>query len=207
MGGQGRSSSEKISLLRSNLENELRGKILDASATHDELTITLSDKAAAESFLLLRDHNDFSFDTLIDLCGLDCSGLKEITEKFEARFCVVYHLLSTTNNHRLRVKLFCADTGTPKTVSVIDVWPSAQWFEREAFDLFGIQFSGNPDLRRILTDYGFVGHPFRKDFPISGHSEVTYDPQEKRVVYQPVTIESREVVPRVVREDGYGAGE
>ena len=92
-------------------------------------------------------------------------------------------------------------------MSVIDVWPSAQWFEREAFDLFGIQFSGNPDLRRILTDYGFVGHPFRKDFPISGHSEVIYDPQEKRVIYQPVTIESREVVPRVVREDGYGAGE
>ena len=157
--------------------------------------------------MLLRDQKEFSFDTLIDLCGLDCSGLKETSEKFGARFCVVYHLLSTTNNHRLRVKLFCADTGTPKTVSVIDVWPSAQWFEREAFDLFGIQFSGNPDLRRILTDYGFVGHPFRKDFPISGHSEVTYDPQEKRVVYQPVTIESREVVPRVVREDGYGSGD
>ena len=207
MGSQVKDSSEKISLLRNNLENELSGKILDVATNFDELTITISDKEAAESFLLLRDHKDFSFDTLIDLCGLDCFGLKEISEKFEARFCVVYHLLSTTNNHRLRVKLFCSGTGAPKTLSIIDVWPSAQWFEREAFDLFGIQFSGNPDLRRILTDYGFVGHPFRKDFPISGHSEVIYDPQEKRVVYQPVTIESREVVPRVVRETGYGTGE
>ena len=207
MGSEGKGSVEKNSLLRDNLENNFSGKILDIVTRFDELTITISDKGAEESFLLLRDQEEFSFDTLIDLCGLDCSGLKETSEKFGARFCVVYHLLSTTNNHRLRVKLFCADTGTPKTVSVIDVWPSAQWFEREAFDLFGIQFSGDPDLRRILTDYGFVGHPFRKDFPISGHSEVTYDPQEKRVVYQPVTIESREVVPRVVREDGYGAGE
>ena len=156
---------------------ELSSKILDATASFDELTITISDKAASESFLLLRDHKDFSFDTLIDLCGLDCSGLKETSEKFGARFCVVYYLINN-NNHRLRVKLFW-DTGAPKTVSGIEVWPSAQWFEREAFDLFGIQFAGNPDLRRILTDYGFVGHPFRKDFPISGHSEVTYDPQEK----------------------------
>ena len=207
MGSEGKGSIEKNNLLLKNLENKLSGKILDAVISFDELTLTISDNGAAESFLLLRDQKEFSFDTLIDLCGLDCSGLKETSERFGARFCVVYHLLSTTNNHRLRVKLFCAGTGTPKTVSVIDVWPSAQWFEREAFDLFGIQFSGNPDLRRILTDYGFVGHPFRKDFPISGHSEVTYDPQEKRVVYQPVTIESREVVPRVVREDGYGAGE
>ena len=136
---------------------------------------------------------------MIDLCGLDCSGLKDITEKFEARFCVVYQLLSTTNNHRLRVRLFCSGTGPPKTLSVINVWPAAQWYEREAFDLFGIQFSGNPDLRRILTDYGFVGHPFRKDFPISGHSEVMYDPQEKRVVYQPVTIKPRVLIPKVIR--------
>ena len=207
MSSDKKGSGEKIRFLRKNLENKLGGKILDVATDFDELTITLNEKSAQESFLLLKNQDEFSFDTLIDLCGLDCSGLKDITEKFEARFCVVYHLLSTTNNHRLRVKLFCADTGTPKTLSIIDVWPSAQWFEREAFDLFGIQFSGNPDLRRILTDYGFVGHPFRKDFPISGHSEVIYDPQEKRVVYQPVTIESREVVPRVVREDGYGAGE
>jgi len=207
MSGEEKGSSEKIRFLRNKLENVLSGKILDVATNFDEVTITLSEKEATKSFLLLRNHEEFSFDTLIDLCGLDCSGLKEISEKFETRFCVVYHLLSTTNNHRLRVKLYCSVTGTPNTVSVVDIWPSAQWFEREAFDLFGIQFSGNPDLRRILTDYGFVGHPFRKDFPISGHSEVMYDPQEKRVVYQPVSIESREVVPRVVREDGYGAGE
>ena len=207
MGGEEKSSIDRSSLLRKNLENVLRGKIIDIVNNFDELTIILSEKDATESFLLLRDHEKFSFDTLIDLCGLDCSGLKDIEEKFGGRFCVVYHLLSTTNNHRLRVKLFCSGSGTPNTISVINVWPSAQWFEREAFDLFGIQFSGNPDLRRILTDYGFVGHPFRKDFPISGHSEVMYDPQEKRVVYQPVSIESREVVPRVTREDGYGAGD
>ena len=207
MGGEEKSSIDRSSLLRKNLEIVLRGKIIDIVNNFDELTIILSEKDATESFLLLRDHEKFSFDTLIDLCGLDCSGLSTIAEKFGGRFCVVYHLLSTTNNHRLRVKLFCSGSGTPKTLSVIDVWPSAQWFEREAFDLFGIQFSGNPDLRRILTDYGFVGHPFRKDFPISGHSEVMYDPQEKRVVYQPVSIESREVVPRVTREDGYGAGD
>ena len=207
MGSEEKGSIDKISSLRDNLENMLSRKIVDVVNNFDELTITLSDKEAKESFVLLRDHEKFSSDTLIDLCGLDCSGLRDVAEKFGGRFCVVYHLLSTTNNHRLRVKLFCSGSGTPKTLSVIDVWPSAQWFEREAFDLFGIQFSGNPDLRRILTDYGFVGHPFRKDFPISGHSEVMYDPQEKRVVYQPVSIESREVVPRVVREDGYGAGD
>jgi len=207
MRSEEKGSSEKNTVLRTHLDSMLSGRILDVATNFDELTVTIREQSARESFLSLRDCEEFSFDTLIDLCGLDCSGLREISEKFEARFCVVYHLLSTTKNHRLRVKLFCSGTGTPKTLSVIDVWPSAQWFEREAFDLFGIQFSGNPDLRRILTDYGFVGHPFRKDFPISGHSEVMYDPQEKRVVYQPVTIESREVVPRVIREDGYGAGE
>ena len=207
MGSEEKGSSNKSSSLRKNLDNMLSGKIVHAVDNFDELTITLNPKDATESFLLLRDHKEFSFDTLIDLCGLDCSGLKDVVDEFGGRFCVVYHLLSTTNNHRLRVKLFCSGSGTPNTISVINVWPSAQWFEREAFDLFGIQFSGNPDLRRILTDYGFVGHPFRKDFPISGHSEVMYDPQEKRVVYQPVSIESREVVPRVTREDGYGAGD
>ena len=207
MRGEEKGSSEKDTVLRNKLENLLNDKILDVVSNFGELTVTLSEKEAKESFLLLRDNEEFSFDTLIDLCGLDCSGLKDIADRFGGRFCVVYHLLSTTNNQRLRVKLFCSGSGNPKTLSVIDIWPSAQWFEREAFDLFGIQFSGNPDLRRILTDYGFVGHPFRKDFPISGHSEVMYDPQEKRVVYQPVSIESREVVPRVVREDGYGAGD
>ncbi|MDP4836071.1 MAG: NADH-quinone oxidoreductase subunit C, partial [Burkholderiales bacterium] len=121
-----------------------------------------------------------------------------------SRFAVVYHLLSIDLNHRVRVRVFCDDDEQPAVSSVVDIWPSANWFEREAFDLFGIVFDGHPDLRRLLTDYGFVGHPLRKDFPLSGHVEVRYDPIEKRVVYQPVTIEPREIVPRVIREDSYG---
>tara|TARA_B100000963_G_scaffold359905_1_gene388714 strand:- start:1259 stop:1882 length:624 start_codon:yes stop_codon:yes gene_type:complete len=207
MGSLERSFGEGNDFLLNNLENILPEKILDVANSVGELTVVLKEKTATEALLLLRDRKEFAFDTLIDLCGLDCSGLRETSEKYGARFCVVYHLLSTTKNHRLRVKIFCSNEGSPKTQSVIEIWPSAQWFEREAFDLFGIQFPGNPDLRRILTDYGFVGHPFRKDFPVSGHTEVMYDPQEKRVVYQPVTIEPREIVPRVVREDGYGLGD
>tara|TARA_B100000035_G_scaffold252492_1_gene221763 strand:+ start:434 stop:1081 length:648 start_codon:yes stop_codon:yes gene_type:complete len=193
--------------LLSDLENLLSDEIVDISSNFEEVTVVLRERSIKDSFSIIKDCEKLSFDTLVDLCGLDCSGLTGIPDQFGSRFCVVYHLLSTTNNQRLRVKVFCSGGGTPKALSVVDLWPSAQWFEREAFDLYGIQFSGNPDLRRILTDYGFVGHPFRKDFPISGHSEVRYDPQEKRVVYQPVTIEPREVVPRVVREDGYGVGE
>ena len=207
MGSLERSFGEGNDFLLNNLENILPEKILDVANSVGELTVVLKEKTATEALLLLRDRKEFAFDTLIDLCGLDCSGLRETSEKYGARFCVVYHLLSTTKNHRLRVKIFCSNEGSPKTQSVIEIWPSAQWFEREAVDLFGIQFPGNPDLRRILTDYGFVGHPFRKDFPVSGHTEVMYDPQEKRVVYQPVTIEPREIVPRVVREDGYGLGD
>ena len=207
MGSLESSFGEGNDFLLNNLEDILPEKILDVANSVGELTVVLKEKTATEALLLLRDRKEFAFDTLIDLCGLDCSGLREASEKYGARFCVVYHLLSTTKNHRLRVKIFCSNEGSPKTQSVIEIWPSAQWFEREAFDLFGIQFPGNPDLRRILTDYGFVGHPFRKDFPVSGHTEVMYDPQEKRVVYQPVTIEPREIVPRVVREDGYGLGD
>tara|TARA_Y100000589_G_C27118697_1_gene615441 strand:- start:689 stop:1312 length:624 start_codon:yes stop_codon:yes gene_type:complete len=207
MGSLESSFGEGNDFLLNNLEDILPEKILDVANSVGELTVVLKEKTATEALLLLRDRKEFAFDTLIDLCGLDCSGLRETSEKYGARFCVVYHLLSTTKNHRLRVKIFCSNEGSPKTQSVIEIWPSAQWFEREAFDLFGIQFPGNPDLRRILTDYGFVGHPFRKDFPVSGHTEVMYDPQEKRVVYQPVTIEPREIVPRVVREDGYGLGD
>ena len=119
---------------------------------------------------------------------------------------MVLHLLSVRHNRRLRVKTFCPDDGFPVVASLIDVWPAANWYEREAFDLYGVVFDGHPDLRRILTDYGFMGHPFRKDFPISGHVEMRYDPSQKRVIYQPVTIEPREIVPRVIREDGYGTG-
>ena len=143
------------------------------------------------------------FEQLIDLCGVDYGAY---ADKPRARFAVVIHLLSVRNNVRLRLRSFCPDDEFPVMASLVEVWPAANWFEREAFDLFGIMFEGHPDLRRILTDYGFVGHPFRKDFPLSGHVEMRYDPQQKRVVYQPVTIDPREVTPRIVREKNYAGG-
>jgi NADH-quinone oxidoreductase subunit C len=151
----------------------------------------------------LRDHPGLKFEQLIDLCGLDYQGYGN--GRYDGlRYAVVYHLLSVSSNHRLRLKVFATDDEFPVMDSVMGIWPSANWFEREAFDLFGIMFPGHPDLRRILTDYGFIGHPFRKDFPLSGFVEVRYDPDQKRVVYQPVSIEPRETVPRVVREAHYG---
>ena len=143
------------------------------------------------------------FEQLIDLCGVDYAAYGDKPREGN-RFAVVVHLLSITNNWRLRVRAFCADDAFPVIPSLVETWPGANWFEREAFDLFGIVFEGHPDLRRILTDYGFIGYPFRKDFPLSGHVEMRYDAQQKRVVYQPVTIEPREIVPRVVREEDYG---
>jgi NADH-quinone oxidoreductase subunit C len=151
----------------------------------------------------LRDDADLRFEQLIDLCGMDYGAYADVPRE-GPRFAVVLHLLSVTNNVRLRVRAFCPDDELPVIASLIDVWPGANWFEREAFDLYGIVFEGHPDLRRILTDYGFVGHPFRKDFPLSGHVEMRYDPEQKRVVYQPVTIDPREVTPRIVREKHYG---
>jgi NADH-quinone oxidoreductase subunit C len=142
------------------------------------------------------------FEQLIDLCGVDYGAYADQPRE-GPRFAAVVHLLSVKNNVRLRVRAFCPDDEFPVVSSLVEVWPSANWFEREAFDLFGIVFEGHPDLRRILTDYGFVGHPFRKDFPLSGHVEMRYDPEQKRVVYQPVTIDPREVVPRIVREKHY----
>jgi NADH-quinone oxidoreductase subunit C len=172
----------------------------------------------------LRDLPEFRFETLIDICGVDYSaygatarGLAysssdatpaEPPERLHGgRFAAVYHLLSITHNHRLRVRAFAPDDDFPVLPSVIDVWPSANWYEREAFDFYGVMFTGHPDLRRILTDYGFVGHPFRKDFPLSGNVEMRYDPEQGRVIYQPVTIEPREVVPRIIREDSYAESE
>jgi NADH-quinone oxidoreductase subunit C len=172
----------------------------------------------------LRDLPQFRFETLIDICGVDNSaygstarGLAyassdatpaEPPERLHGgRFAAVYHLLSITHNHRLRVRAFAPDDDFPVLPSVIDVWPSANWYEREAFDFYGVMFTGHPDLRRILTDYGFVGHPFRKDFPLSGNVEMRYDPEQGRVIYQPVTIEPREVVPRIIREDSYAESE
>ena len=151
----------------------------------------------------LRDRPELRFDMLVDVCGVDYQAYGQ--GAYEGpRFAAVYHLLSLPHNRRLRVRAFAADDDFPVMPSVIDIWPCANWFEREAFDLYGIVFEGHPDLRRLLTDYGFVGHPFRKDFPISGYVEMRYDPEQGRVIYQPVTIEPREIIPRVIREENYG---
>jgi len=167
----------------------------------------ISLEVRAENYLevagLLRDHADLQFEQLIDLSGIDYSTFTGWQGK---RFAAVSQLTSVTHNWRLRLRVFAPDDGFPILPSLVDIWASANWYEREAFDLYGIMFDGHPDLRRILTDYGFVGHPFRKDFPVSGYVEMRYDPEQRRVVYQPVTIEPREVTPRVVREEGYGRG-
>lgn len=168
-----------------------------------ELTIEVRADDLKEVMTTLRDHAGLRFEQLIDLCGMDYSTYGDAAWQ-GARFAVVYHLLSINKNRRLRVRVFAQDDGFPVVSSVVDVWPSANWFEREAFDLYGIVFEGHPDLRRILTDYGFVGHPFRKDFPLSGNVEMRYDPEQQRVIYQPVSIEPREVTPRIVREENYG---
>lgn len=169
----------------------------------DEVTLTLTASRLSESMSVLRDSPTLNFDLLIDVCGMDYADHPD-KHQFKSRFAVIYHLLSLDLNHRLRVRVFCEDDEQPVVPSVVDIWAGANWFERETFDLYGIVFDGHPDLRRLLTDYGFVGHPLRKDFPLSGHVEMRYDPVEKRVIYQPVTIEPREIVPRVIREDSYG---
>ncbi len=169
----------------------------------EELTLTVPAAAYHETALRLRDVPELQFEQLIDLCGVDYSGYKD-TEWDGLRYCVVTHLLSIGKNWRLRLKTFCPDDDVPMVATLTDVWSAANWFEREAFDLFGIVFDGHVDLRRILTDYGFIGHPFRKDFPVMGDVEMRYDPEQRRVIYQPVTIEAREIVPRIIREENYG---
>jgi NADH-quinone oxidoreductase subunit C len=170
-----------------------------------EITVEVPASEYRSACLALRDHPELRFEQLIDLCGVDYSTYGDRPRQ-GPRFAAVLHLLSLTHNGRLRLRTFCPDDDLPLLASVVEVWPGVNWFEREAFDLFGIVFEGHPDLRRILTDYGFVGHPFRKDFPMSGHVEMRYDPEQRRVVYQPVTIEPREITPRVVREPEYGGG-
>ena len=168
-----------------------------------ELTVTVNAADYSEAALLLRDHADLKFEQLIDLCGVDYSSYKD--QAWEGpRFCVVSHLLSVSNNWRVRLKVFCPDDDVPVVASLTEVWSSCNWFEREAFDLYGVIFEGHLDLRRILTDYGFIGHPFRKDFPTIGNVEMRYDAEQKRVIYQSVTIEPREITPRIIREDNYG---
>jgi len=165
-----------------------------------ELTVEV--QASAYLAVCERLKNEHGFEQLIDLCGVDYASYGDQPRE-GPRFAAVVHLLSIKSNWRLRVRVFCPDNEFPVVASLVEVWPAAGWFEREAFDLYGIVFEGHPDLRRILTDYGFVGHPFRKDFPLSGHVEMRYDPEQKRVVYQPVTIDPREVTPRIVREKNY----
>ncbi len=180
------------------------GALLESSSVRlGELTIVVKAENYIKAVLLLRDHADCQFEQLIDLCGVDYSTYKNSSWE-GSRFCVVLHLLSVSLNQRVRLKVFLPDDVAPSLPSVCDIWSAANWFEREAFDLFGIVFEGHEDLRRILTDYGFIGHPFRKDFPMLGHVEMRYDAEQKRVVYQPVTIEPREITPRIIREENYG---
>ena len=188
-----------------NLKRALGARLAGVTVALGEVTIVVPAADHHDAALILRDDAQLKFEQLIDLAGVDYQGYGAGSWE-GARFAVVMHLLSITHNRRVRVRTFCPDDGMPLVASVTDVWNSANWFEREAFDLFGIVFEGHADLRRILTDYGFVGHPFRKDFPISGYVEMRYDPEQKRVIYQPVSIEPREVTPRVLREQGYGRG-
>lgn len=168
-----------------------------------EVTVVVAASDYLEAAAVLRDAAECRFEQLMDLCGVDYSEYKGVGLE-GSRFCVVLHLLSVSLNQRVRLKVFAPNDDFPVLDSVSEIWSSANWFEREAFDLFGIVFEGHNDLRRILTDYGFIGHPFRKDFPLSGHVEMRYDAESRRVVYQPVSIEPREITPRIIREDNYG---
>ena len=184
------------------LSDALKNLGLSPTERLGELTLEVEAAQYASVAQKLRDDPATRFEQLIDLCGVDYAAYADKPRQ-GPRFAVVAHLLSVTHNWRLRLRAFCADDQFPLLPSLYEVWPSVNWYEREAFDLFGIVFDGHPDLRRILTDYGFIGHPFRKDFPVSGHVEMRYDPEQKRVVYQPVTIDPREVTPRIVREEHY----
>ena len=195
--------STRLQSLEGQLRSAFGERIKRIDSALGELTVVVPAEALGGVMLELRERPELHFVQLIDLCGLDYSGYDGVARD-ENRFAVVYHVLSIEHNRRLRVRAYCQDDDFPVMSSVVDVWPAANWFEREAFDLFGIVFTGHPDLRRLLTDYGFVGHPFRKDFPLSGTVEMRYDPEQQRVIYQPVTIEPREIVPRVVREENYG---
>jgi NADH-quinone oxidoreductase subunit C len=195
--------SARLDTLEAALQDVFGEAVKSLVRARGELTLTVSASAYLEAAKTLRDHPALKFEQLIDLCGLDYADYRN--EPCEGpRFCVVSHLLSVTHNWRLRLKVFCPDDDLPAVASLTDVWNAGNWFEREAFDLYGIIFEGHIDLRRILTDYGFIGHPMRKDFPVSGHVEMRYDAEKKRVIYQPVSIEPREIIPRVVREDNYG---
>jgi NADH-quinone oxidoreductase subunit C len=190
--------------LQQNLRRAL-GEDIRLKDNLGEVTLEVTAADYLSVITALRDHPTLRFESCIDLCGVDYSTYGD--GSYEGpRFAVVLHLLSQTHNWRLRVRAFTADDDLPVIASALDVWPGVNWYEREAFDFYGIVFEGHPDLRRILTDYGFIGHPFRKDFPLTGNVEMRYDPEQKRVIYQPVTIEPREITPRVIREESYGNG-
>ena len=180
-------------------------EITRASIEHNELTIEVKIDDLLTTLKTLKQHKAFQFTQLIDLCGVDYKDYGEGTWT-KSRFAVVYHFLSIEHNHRIRVRTFSKEEDFPLFPSIIDLWPAANWYEREAFDLFGFMFTDHPDLRRILTDYGFVGYPFRKDFPMIGKVEVRYDDVQKRVIYQPVSIDERNNVPRIIREEGFHNG-
>jgi NADH-quinone oxidoreductase subunit C len=206
-----------LNLLQENLPRLLDGKVVNLTSRLNELTVVIRAADLLQVMTRLRDDADLRFEQMMDLCGMDystygsdiCEGgayLKSdfVPEVYPLRFAVVYHLLSVRHNVRLRVRVFAEDNELPVLESVADIWSCANWYEREAFDLYGIIFTGHPDLRRILTDYGFVGSPFRKDFPLSGQVEMRYDPEQRRVIYQPVTVEPREITPRIIREEHFG---
>lgn len=189
--------------LKNTLSSLLGDRAMSLQVERDELTLVVAAADYLSVMAVLKDDPQTCFEQLIDLCGMDYSSYDD--GRWEGlRFAVVVHLLSVKWNHRVRVRVFCPDEDFPVVASVSGLWASANWYEREAFDLYGIVFEGHNDLRRILTDYGFIGHPFRKDFPLSGNVEMRYDAERQRVVYEPVTIEPREITPRVIREDNYG---
>ena len=193
--------SPKLEKLKAVAESVLGTRAAKVIVDTNELIVEIRAADLTDAMTTLRDDQSLAFSQLIDVCGMDYAGFGDAWDG--ARYAVVYQLLSIQHNWRLRVRCFCTDDEFPMVDTVNEIWASANWYEREAFDLYGIVFNGHPDLRRILTDYGFVGHPFRKDFPVTGNVEMRYDPEQQRVVYQPVTIEPREIVPRVIREDHY----
>jgi len=201
-------SYSRLETLSLCLKNILANKLVSTTEQLGELTIEVDSSELLWVMKNLRDNSEFGFEILVDLCGVDylSYGVESIADgdRQDNRFAVVYHLLSISHNYRLRVRTYSANDEIPALDSVIEIWPVANWYEREVFDLYGVVFNGHPDLRRILTDYGFIGNPFRKDFPLTGNVEMRYDPDQQRVIYQPVSIEPREITPRVIREEHYG---
>lgn len=195
----------RLETLTQNIQSVLADQVTKLTLALNELTIECDAKDMLKVVKKLCDHKTLKFEQLIDLCGVDYQGYADGAWE-GLRFATVYHFLSVTMNHRIRLKVFAADNDFPVLPTLVDLYPAANWFERESFDLYGMMYDGHPDLRRILTDYGFVGHPFRKDFPMIGNVEMRYDPEQQRVVYQPVSIELRNNVPRVIRDEGFHNG-